>query len=559
VGIIDPNKHDAFFSYAHLDSEARANLVPKFCTALKTKIKHEITGDRPDLGNKDVDLFLDTKDLEKTGEVDGRLTKHIRDAWFLCVFMSKHYRNSPWCDKELDWFKENFRGEESAALKHTIIIVLEKEALTSGWKSYLSGEQKPLYYEFFDKTSEKTYQFDAKRASDGRTVIDPDVDDILNNIASQVAKMALGELIPAKKITTVASSPTPIAAPSVVTRPAPGMSDSNQKSLQKLPSTPEKLRIAIGLVTPDLMEVRKCLQGALEAEENIEVQALDIKDFKKLEDIQKRVDGAKLFVQPYSYHPVEFDYFDKPDGGHLKYQELLIKEIQKSVEQENEAKPIPIWWWYPEGEAAVVKLGAEQQLAKENRHFSYIESLRERAKTECSEDMVEEIRKILGLRLDSPSMYQLPTVMIESSPEDEERSERIAQTIAGLWTQCDEFKECGPLLTYPLEWNMLDEFTGYLRDCDGFVFVYGSKQYGSLFHQVQRLDSNLKLIGWEPGRAVIAVPPEKKAYERKNFWNTVRFYENGKLHEEDERAALRFLSRVKEAWESKNGAQASAA
>ena len=556
MGIIDPNKHDAFLSYARLDNEDRNGLIERIRDKLEKKIKSRIIKKRYDLKGREVSIFRDKDNLEKSGEIADQLAPHVRNSWFLFVFMSEHYLNSSWCDKELDWFKENFRGETTEALKHTIIVVLEKGALSSGWKSYLSGEDRPLYIEFFDKSGE-THDFYSNVISEVGMDINPAVDNTLDQIAAHITEMALREqLIPPKRSVP---EPRPIPPLSVVSPPTPGLADNSQKPLQKPSSTTEKPRIAIGLVTPDLEDVRNRLREALEAEGNIEVQALDLEDFKKLEDVEMRVERAALFIQPYSYHPVEFDYFNMPDGGHLEFQESLVKNIQKSLQEQGEAKPIPIWHWYPEGQPGGIEPGGRQDLDKENRHFAYIEGLRKRAKTERPEDMAKEIMKFLGLCRDSRSPYQLPTVMIESTPEDQERSERIAQAIAGLWTSHDEFKECGPLLTYPLEWNMLDEFTAYLRNCDGFVFVYGSKQYGSLFHQVQRLDSNLKLIGWEPGRAVIAVPPEKKAKDQKGFWNMVRFYENGQLHEDDERAALRFLGRVKQAWKTKNQVQVSAA
>jgi len=539
VGIIDPEKYDAFFSYAHSDNEARRNLITNFREALAPKIKHEITKKRQDLKTRDVFIFQDKENLEITGQTSDRLAPHVRKSWFLFVFMSEQYQNSAWCEKELDWFKDNFRGEEGEAIKHTIIVVLEKEALRGKWKSYLGADNEPLYMKFFDENSRKTFDFYSKRAIDNKSVIDQDVDDILDEIAAHVAKMALDELIAEEEAAQ-------LNPPSVSPILGIGAGAKNQAP----PSKADQLVITIGAVTSDLKGARSRLLEGLKNEEKIDARFLDLEDFERGEDVEKLVQGSALFVQPYSFHKVEFGLFGMPDGGHLRIQELLADVM--------EGERIPILWWYPEGEPAITKQDAARDVEPQNRHISFIENLRDRTTRGCLTDVVKEIQKRLGMEPGIERTQKLPTVMIESSPEDWGRRERIAKTMEELWSKSDGFKECGPLLTRGLPWKMLEDYVDCLRDCNGFVFVFGSKQPKSLFQQTLRLDSILKLNGWDAGRAVIAVPPEKAKGEDA-FWRTLRFYDDGTLHEDDEERALRFLSRVHQAWRSNNQKQASAA
>ena len=148
MGLIKPEHHDAFISYASRDNAAYGELVRGVRDDLARKFTARFAGASP---NAVAEFFIDQTGMPANGLPSEDLRKEVIAAEYLVIFMSDRYLESEFCGKELDWFRERFGGDRSAALKRTFIIVLERRSKTRNWKSFLEDPERPKYVELFDE------------------------------------------------------------------------------------------------------------------------------------------------------------------------------------------------------------------------------------------------------------------------------------------------------------------------------------------------------------------------------------------------------------------------
>jgi hypothetical protein len=151
MGLIKPEHHDAFISYASRDNGAYGELVRGVRDDLAKKFTARFAGGSP---NVVAEFFIDQTGMPANGLPSEELRKEVTAAEYLVIFMSDRYLQSEFCGKELDWFKERFGDDRSAALKRTFIIVLERRSLTRDWKSFLETPERPKFVELFDEEGE---------------------------------------------------------------------------------------------------------------------------------------------------------------------------------------------------------------------------------------------------------------------------------------------------------------------------------------------------------------------------------------------------------------------
>jgi hypothetical protein len=151
MGLIKPEHHDAFISYASRDNVAYGELVRGVRDDLAKKFTARFAGGSP---NAVAEFFIDQTGMPANGLPSEELRKEVTAAEYLVIFMSDRYLQSEFCGKELDWLKERFGDDRSAALKRTFIIVLERRSLTRDWKSFLEKPERPKFVELFDEEGE---------------------------------------------------------------------------------------------------------------------------------------------------------------------------------------------------------------------------------------------------------------------------------------------------------------------------------------------------------------------------------------------------------------------
>jgi tetratricopeptide (TPR) repeat protein len=174
MGLIKPEHHDAFISYASRDNVAYGELVRGVRDDLATKFTARFASEANALAEFFIDqtgFFIDQTGMPANGLPSEELKREVILAEYLVIFMSERYLQSEFCGKELDWFKERFGGDRSAALQRTFIIVLERGSLTRNWKSFLEKPERPKFVELFDEEGEPLRRY--LQASRHRAVLNP--------------------------------------------------------------------------------------------------------------------------------------------------------------------------------------------------------------------------------------------------------------------------------------------------------------------------------------------------------------------------------------------------
>lgn len=147
MGIVHPDWHDAFISYAHSDNVLHDDLVGHFRHELTRKLQAELKERMRLSVQREVDLFMDRDGLPANGDLTDELRRAITQSLFLVVFIGKWYPESDWCGRELVQFLRRFDSARARALENTFVIVLDKEAEKKPWGS--SRDSREAYFQTF--------------------------------------------------------------------------------------------------------------------------------------------------------------------------------------------------------------------------------------------------------------------------------------------------------------------------------------------------------------------------------------------------------------------------
>jgi hypothetical protein len=167
MGLIKPEHHDAFISYASRDNVAFGELV----RGVRDDLAQKFTARFASGPNAVAEFFIDQTGMPANGLPSEDLKEEVIAAEYLVIFMSDRYLESEFCGKELDWFRERFGGDRSAALQRTFIIVLERRSLTRNWKSFLEEPERPKFVQLFDAEGEPLRRY--LQASGYKAVLNP--------------------------------------------------------------------------------------------------------------------------------------------------------------------------------------------------------------------------------------------------------------------------------------------------------------------------------------------------------------------------------------------------
>lgn len=100
MAYVDPNKHDVFVSYAHVNNQPVADGSEGWITTLIVKLKR-ILGDK--LGRDVADIWMDPR-LAGNVPIDDALMSAVQSSATLLVVLSKGYSASEWCQRERNKF-----------------------------------------------------------------------------------------------------------------------------------------------------------------------------------------------------------------------------------------------------------------------------------------------------------------------------------------------------------------------------------------------------------------------------------------------------------------------
>lgn len=129
-----------FVSYAHVDNQSILNQQPGWVSQLVQHIEAEVTRQ---MGRTEYyELWKDHR-LDGNDAVTPEIEKQLRESHALVIMFSHGWLESPWCQKELDYFKAH-HGDISGR-----VFVVEQQAFPQDEKPELM--QELLNYPFWQK------------------------------------------------------------------------------------------------------------------------------------------------------------------------------------------------------------------------------------------------------------------------------------------------------------------------------------------------------------------------------------------------------------------------
>jgi len=173
LGLLSPHLYDVSISYAHDDNVLNDGAVDvlrdRLAPLLAAALRQRAAASRLD---GDASIFMDEHSLPRNGSLTEELRKVFRQTAFLVIVIGNSYPASEWCGLELQTFAERFGMDRPAAIRRTIVVVLERDACDKSWGPYLDQPERPILLPFYDETSGAMIPF-ILEAPDGRGVPSP--------------------------------------------------------------------------------------------------------------------------------------------------------------------------------------------------------------------------------------------------------------------------------------------------------------------------------------------------------------------------------------------------
>lgn len=189
MGLLGTKRYDVFLSYARDDNVLNDDVVAIFRTQLKRRLEAEFRTRSKGDGQGEAAIFMDRHGLPANGDLSEELIGAVEDSLFLVIFVGRRYPDSRWCGTELTAFSRQFGDDREHALRHTFIVVLEKEAVALNWGEHLDSPDRPIYEEFFDEPTGRLITA-LLEDRDGRAVLSPRFSGRLRHIVETMADRA---------------------------------------------------------------------------------------------------------------------------------------------------------------------------------------------------------------------------------------------------------------------------------------------------------------------------------------------------------------------------------
>ena len=471
MGIINKDRYDAFFSYAHDDAvyfkgwhnEFHNQLKDLFRAAIRRDTEHKILEDVKD---REPTFFWDETGLSANGPINDELEEKIGKSEFLFVFIGMKYLESDFCSKEVGWFTKRLKDQgkkDEEIYKRIFIIVMEDKALQKSWgEGFLSRAKDEAKYlaNFIDDKSGEPIPALLPCGSENTP----------NELYNRNLREVAGTLV--ERTVEILSSPS---------FPLPPDSP--------IPSTPQRVKgVVIGLVNSNLENATAELEKNLR-DSGIPVVRITLEDLNSQEAdeiIQAYLSNSALFIQPFDYGKVQCP---SDEGGHLSSQEKTIQIAKPTV--------LMVYWQVsPElGGIEAAAFNAENRI----KHTPYLKAKSQTALNGCVNEVVQHILDKVDPKAG------LATIYIENPIQDEKIMRLLGKQLEHLWK--DKHGTRSHLVCRAMPWDLLREAKeDLLEACHGIIMIYGYKDQSSLLSQIAMLDKKMK-PGSKRGQAVAWAPP----------------------------------------------------
>jgi hypothetical protein len=471
MGIIDKDQHDVFFSYATLDNELQSNWIKDFRDDLKKRVCLQLkTNESKEVDLDHIDFFIDVKGLPANGGLVDELKDAIKRSHFLFMFVGEGYLRSDYCAKELEWFSSRFSSLERQALNHMFMMMLTRSAVKGASVGKLGEiKSKAKYENVFDEDSGTPIDR-LLPTEDGRLASNPAYTDLVSKIAKALVDRILDRILEKRVVSPV------------------------------VPSA-DGVMIAFGSVTRSLKEYRTTLAREIEQASGVKADLLEFDDLASAPDeIRKRLNGAKLFIQLIDKSPVGMLGGAQP-GGFLAVQEELVDSEQML--------------WMEPSDKPDVALKETDAL-----HLAYLDQVSAAALKGSRAEFVREVLKRLRSRSRPAPTVPSARIILEHSDSDQEQVAHVRRLVEVAWNS-DIARNGMQLKFAQIDWDQMKEAPELLQTCHGIVVIDRSKPLTTLYAQLSDIEDELVRRNYELEQRTFVLPP--KSSPTIMNWPTILF------------------------------------
>ena len=396
MGIINPDQHDVFISYASLDNALYRGWIKQFQTDLKERTHIELSDEGHKYDLDQLDFFFDQETMPANGEIAGELIDAIKISNFLIMFVGDHYLTSAYCARELEWFSSRFQTLERHALENMFMVVLTSAAVRQASEGTLGKiKAQAKYVPAFGKAENDGPHPKHLLVGVGDYMADnPEYIKLVDGVASTLAKRMI------KKI------------------PAEGShaAVSRDSGATGGPGTKGKPTIAFGAVVRNMKDYRCKLAAKIAEAHSVRVDTLELDDFSGLtaDEFKERLKEATMFVQLIDKSPCGF--LGGQPGGFLAAQEKLVPPT------------LPILWITPKERSDVSPVEQDPQ------HLDYLNKVIASARHIAEDEIVQAIGSEVQRRSGGAApRAKFARIMIEHSDQDQDEVANVRGIVDKAW------------------------------------------------------------------------------------------------------------------------------
>ncbi len=474
--------YSAFISYAHADDEG---WISDFASELERRLRNRVGRST---GVTVPGMHLSGKDGPVGGSLSSELQARIAESFVMIIVVHDDYAQSPWCLKELEYFKALFG--ERGFLDRLYVVAMSERAINlvcakPSWKQLLPFDDQ-IWIPFF---REDDHNRPARVRLDQGQFSQRFEDQLERLLVDLVDKVKADCALP----------PAP---------PPPPLSPSADGRAAATPASTCAAPLLFGVASPELAAPVRKLADELRA---AGVQA-DLLAPESLNGDFPEFDSASHLVLPFSSGGESLRPYKFSAGGHLAAQRDVWMGKGRPASQ-------LIWLDLREFPcAAPAGRGHAELVAQIEADSIKPDALRQR---------------FLPQRPPLPppapvAASERVNIYIESNQNEVDLWDPLGEKIKKKWDEL--VLEYGTALVPPLCLHArglpLAEIEKYpaLDDADGVVMLWGQKSPDSLRNQIEKVE--LKMPGdMPPGIVAYLMPPQPDPKKRvlPNLWKVLRF------------------------------------
>lgn len=441
--------HDYFLSYAVVDDGQMAGVENGWITNLARSLDVQLDQEIGRAGR--LEVFWDRRVLTRNEHIESQIREALQSTACFVLVLTPGFLESPWCPRELEWFREAISGQHRNSSR--IFVIDQGKVPDARKRQHFDGH---LTYPFFEKTASGQHQLL------GYPEPDPKLHPGYYNAVATLARELAQELKELRKLHPAPVAPVGRPASAPVTVPIPPSSSA--------------LTVFLAETSDDLIPQRRQVQQYLEDNQyrvlRVSSPAATLAGWRQ--QAEALLQQSDAFVQLLGLSPGR-DFDDSPEGLVLQQAALAVElSGQRTRKQLQPGQPGSgplqlLQWRSPE---LLPKLKDQPELLN-------LLKLAEGAGVIAGplEEFKSEIKRTVKLPepvppprqpiQDDQSQGTMPLVFINAGPEDLPQAEQLLQLLAEL--NCLPFT---PLLEGSPE-EIRRELDAGLLDSDGLIYFYG--------------------------------------------------------------------------------------